>query len=204
MLSLTITALTLAGSAAAKHCTNVTVPVSIEARTGVFDNIITPVTNIDATTFARNQTQQGRNFTEFALSGYKTTSGTYQISAQFCQPDDAAANNPTVQILTHGIGFDKVWVDAPNLWEIPAHAHSYWDLPYNNFNYSYVDVATDKYKYCTLAYDRLGIGASTHGDPKNEIQISLEIAALAELTTMLRNGTFPGVSKAFKKVAHVG
>ena len=82
--------------------------------------------------------------------------------------------------------------------------YSYWDLSYNNFNYSYVDVATDGYKYCTLSYDRLGIGNSSHGEPLDEIQASLEVAALYELTMMLRNGTFPGVSTAFDKVVHVG
>ena len=80
----------------------------------------------------------------------------------------------------------------------------YWDSSYNNFNYSYVDVATDVYKYNTLSYDRLGIGASSHGEPLNEIQSFLEVAALAELTKMLRNGTFPGVSTAFKTITHVG
>lgn len=80
----------------------------------------------------------------------------------------------------------------------------YWDSSYNNFNYSYVNYATDCAKYCTLNYDRLGIGNSSHGEPLNEIQSFLEIAALAELTTMLRTGTFPGVSQSFGKVVHVG
>jgi len=80
----------------------------------------------------------------------------------------------------------------------------YWDIPYNNFNYSYIDVAVDDYKYCTLSYDRLGIGNSSHGEPLNEIQSYLEVAALAELTDMLRNGTFPGVKHAFEKITHVG
>lgn len=176
----------IAGSAAAKTCMNMSVPVTISARTGVFD-IAVPQTNLDATTFAQNQTQQGRNFTETALSGYATTAGTYNISAEFCTPSSTNTTT-TVQILTHGIGFDK----------------TYWDLSYNNFNYSYVDVATDVYKYSTLAYDRLGIGNSSHGEPLDEIQSFLEIAALAELTMMLRNGTFPGVQQAFSKVTHVG
>lgn len=80
----------------------------------------------------------------------------------------------------------------------------YWDSSYNDFNYSYVNVATDTYKYCTLNYDRLGLGNSSHGEPLNEIQSFLEIAALAELTMMLRNGTFPGVNQTFSKVTHVG
>lgn len=103
-----ITLVMLAGSAAAKTCINMTVPVTISARTGVF-NIALPETNLDATTFIQNQTQQGRNFTETALSGYATTAGTYNISAQFCMPSsmNTTTTKPTVQILTHGIGFDK-------------------------------------------------------------------------------------------------
>lgn len=102
----------LAGSAAAKKCINMTVPVTISARNAVFD-IPVPQTNLDATAFIQNQTQQGRNFTETALSGYATTAGTYHISAQFCMPSsmDATTADPTLQILTHGIGFDKTSVD---------------------------------------------------------------------------------------------
>ena len=80
----------------------------------------------------------------------------------------------------------------------------YWDQSYSDFKYSYVNVATDTYKYSTLAYDRLGIGNSSHGEPLNEIQSFLEVAALAELTLMLRNGKFPKVNQGFKKVTHVG
>ena len=97
-----------AASAAAKSCTNLTVPVTISARTGVF-NIPVPQTNYDATAFIQNQTQQGRNFTETALAGYATTAGMYEISAQLCRPSDLDTTTtlPTLQILTHGIGFDK-------------------------------------------------------------------------------------------------
>ena len=192
----------LASLAAAKTCINATVPVNVDARTGLF-NIATPLTNLDATTLASNFTQQGRNFTQFALEGYQTINKRYNISTEFCMPDSMAssqgswgsssATSPVVQVLTHGIGFDK----------------AYWDLSYNNYNYSYVDYATDHYGYCTLAYDRLGIGNSSHAvDPLatvDEIQASLEIAALHELTQMLRAGTFPSaLGHAFQKVIHVG
>lgn len=82
--------------------------------------------------------------------------------------------------------------------------YRYWDNSYNDFNYSYVNVATDKYKYSTFAYDRLGIGNSSHGEPLNEIQSFLEVAALAELTMKLRNGTVEGISQKFDKIIHVG
>ena len=80
----------------------------------------------------------------------------------------------------------------------------YWNFPYNNFNYSYVENAVDVHKFCTLSYDRLGIGLSSHGEPLNEIQAPLEIAALKALTDMFRAGSFPGVPRAFKKIVHVG
>ncbi|KAH7336492.1 hypothetical protein BKA65DRAFT_527260 [Rhexocercosporidium sp. MPI-PUGE-AT-0058] len=98
--------------------------------------------------------QQGRNFTDLAIVGYGTTSGTYNISTQFCMPDSSNVTAPTVQVLTHGIGFDK----------------TYWDSPYAGYNYSYVNTAVDQFKYCILSLDRLGVGNSSHGEPLNEIQ----------------------------------
>ena len=92
-----------------------------------------------------------------------------------------------VQVLTHGIGFDR----------------SYWNLPFNDFNYSYTNTAVDTFGFATLSYDRLGIGASQHGDPLNIVQSWLQIAALEALSTMLRAGSIPGVPK-FNKVLHVG
>jgi pimeloyl-ACP methyl ester carboxylesterase len=114
-------------------------------------------------------------------------SGNYNIEATLCHPDQGPSS--TLQILTHGIGFDR----------------SYWDFPYDNYNYSYVAEATDLYNYSTFFYDRLGIGQSSHGEPVNEIQSPLEIAALQLVTTMLRNGTLRGCEgyKASKTI-HVG
>lgn len=66
--------------------------------------------------------------------------------------------------------------------------------------------ATDDYGYSTFTWDRLGIAQSQHGDAVNEIQSSLEIAALLELTAQLRRGAITGVgpSGGFGKVVHVG
>lgn len=94
----------IAASPAGKTCSNVTVPVTITSRNAVFGNIPVPQTNAEATLFAQNQTRQGSNFTAIALSGYHTVSGTYNISAEYCH---TGKNATAVQILTHGIGFDK-------------------------------------------------------------------------------------------------
>ncbi|KAI4177132.1 MAG: hypothetical protein LQ343_000614 [Gyalolechia ehrenbergii] len=182
-----LTATLLATSVVAKQCTNITVPVSISARNGVF-NIPTLRGNADATTFAQNLTSIRGNFTEEALLGYATVTGVYDISAKFCKPETENGTNPTVQLLTHGLGFDK----------------TYWDLPYNNFNYSYIDVAVDQYGFCTLSIDRLGEGNSSKADPLDVLQVPAEMSALYELTIMLRNGTLPSVPQAFNKVVHVG
>jgi hypothetical protein len=99
----------LSGYAAARTCMNATVPVDISARQGVFTWKI-PESNLDVTEFILNVTEQGRNFTAAALGGYQTTTGRYNISTQFCMPSNMSFSNltnPTVQVLTHGIGFDK-------------------------------------------------------------------------------------------------
>jgi len=97
----------LAAPAIARNCVNLTVPINISSRNAVF-NLDVPQTNLDATTFIQNNTQQGHNFTDTALTGYATVSGSYKISARFCAPSEAqTVSSSTVQILTHGIGFDK-------------------------------------------------------------------------------------------------
>lgn len=67
-----------------------------------------------------------------------------------------------------------------------------------------INTAVDDFGYCTLSIDRLGIGLSSHGEPKNEIQSFLEVQALAAVTRMLRNGTIPTVNHSFSRVVHVG
>ncbi|KAL8645074.1 MAG: hypothetical protein Q9226_007466 [Calogaya cf. arnoldii] len=185
--SVFITPLVLIGSVAAKQCLNITVPVSISARNGVF-NIPTLQGNADATTFAQNLTSIRGNFTQEALLGYETVAGQYDVNVKFCKPDAENGTNPTVQVLTHGLGFDK----------------TYWDLPFNDYNYSYIDVAVDHYGFCTLSIDRLGEGNSSKADPLSVLQAPAEMSALYELTMMLRNGSLPNVPQAFNKVVHVG
>ncbi|KZF24214.1 hypothetical protein L228DRAFT_266570 [Xylona heveae TC161] len=189
---LLLSILWLNDSAVAKVCTNITVPVSISARNAVF-NLSPLQSNLDAATFTRNYTSIKANFTETTLTGYDTIHGDFNISAKFCRPGVTGSTfnskNGTVQLLTHGIGFDK----------------TYWDLSYNNYNYSYTDVAVDQYGFSTLSHDRLGVGNSSHPeDALNIVQASAEVEILLELTKMLREGTLPGINSAFSKVVHIG
>lgn len=188
MASLWLLALAaFAATTAAKVCVNITIPMNVTARNAIFDNWDIPITNLDVTTFAMNGSRQGHNGSAEALTGYADVSGSYKLSAKYCTPNNGSKSS-IIQLLTHGIGFDK----------------TYWDMSFNNYNYSYLNTAVDGYCYDTLTYDRLGIGNSTHGDPRNEIQIYLEVAALAELTNMVRNGDVPGINKTYEKVIHVG
>ncbi|KAK5096024.1 hypothetical protein LTR70_009224 [Exophiala xenobiotica] len=176
----------LASTAAAARCQNLTIPISVSARNGQFD-VKNPTDNIEATNFALRMARQGHNYTMESLIGYHTVSGDYNISATYCEPD--AGPGQVLQILTHGIGFDR----------------SYWDFSYNNYNYSYVREAVDQHGYSTFAWDRLGIGMSTRfQDPINEGQLWIETAAVQSLTESFRNQQISGVSAQFQNIVHVG
>ncbi|KKK12610.1 hypothetical protein AOCH_002275 [Aspergillus ochraceoroseus] len=169
--------LLLTGAVAARVCENRTIDITVSAQNAVFNNLTTPKTNEEATGFAVDASTQGFNATDQALTGYASITGPYKLSTQYCSPNGRTSGPaPVLQILTHGFGYDKV----------------YWDLPYNAYNYSYIDDALSL-GYATLSYDRLGIGNSSHGDAKSEIQTPLEVAALAQLIDMVRNGSYPGI-----------
>ncbi|KAK8138606.1 hypothetical protein PG984_001986 [Apiospora sp. TS-2023a] len=144
-----------------------------------------PAINIDVTNFVLNITQPGHNFTQTVLDEYVTVSGNYSIAATYCESDRGPGK--TLQVLTHGIAFDR----------------SYWDFPFNNYNYSYVNQAIGR-GYSAFFFDRLGLGQSSHGEPVNEIQSWLEVSALDDLTTMLRENSIPEIKAKFDKIVHVG
>ncbi|KAI3399302.1 hypothetical protein diail_7257 [Diaporthe ilicicola] len=178
-------AFVLTGLSSARKCTDLTLDVPVVSRNAVF-NRTTPKNDIDVTNFILDFTRQSHNATAESLTGYRTIKKTYTVAATYCEPDSGPSD--TVQLLTHGIGFDR----------------TYWDLSFNNYNYSYVARANDEYGYSTFAWDRLGIAQSQHGEPVNEIQASLEIAALHTLTKYLREGSIDCIDSGFKKVVHVG
>jgi hypothetical protein len=100
-------ALLLAGFVSANTCSNFSIPIEISARQGVFPNIPAE-SNLEVTAFAQEFSQQGRNYSATILQGYATVQGKYEISAKYCQPENT--NGSTIQLLSHGIGFDKTYV----------------------------------------------------------------------------------------------
>ncbi|KAL7911331.1 hypothetical protein GGI35DRAFT_447174 [Trichoderma velutinum] len=177
--------LAFATAVAARKCHDLTIPISISALNNVY-NLPTPETEIDVTNFFLDSVRPGSNFGNKILTGQKTVSGHYTIAATYCQPDHGPGE--TLQILTHGVGFDR----------------AYWDYPFNSHNYSYVAKAVDDHGYSTFSWDRLGVGASSKGEPINEIQQFLEVAALTELSTMLRKGSVKGINAKFSRYVYAG
>lgn len=64
------------------NCHDLTIAVTISARNGVF-NVPPTQSNIDATNFILNLTQQGHNYSQSVLTGYATIAGTYGIAATY-------------------------------------------------------------------------------------------------------------------------
>ncbi|CAI6336174.1 unnamed protein product [Periconia digitata] len=93
-----------AASASALACNNLTLTVEISARQSRFQKF--PIqTNIDTQAFAQDFTRRGHNYSAELFQGWQQLSGAYKISARYCRP--FKGHSSAVQLLTHGIGFDK-------------------------------------------------------------------------------------------------
>jgi pimeloyl-ACP methyl ester carboxylesterase len=145
-----------------------------------------------ATSFANSVTDQ-LIFppTSAPAANLSTLTTVFNISAEYCTPAKVGVNDSTtLQLLTHGIGFNR----------------SYWDLYLpgapHDAQYSYINSATGA-GYSTLSWNRLGIEPSTVADPYTEVQALVELAVLTGLTTLVRAGNVTQVPKP-AKIIHVG
>lgn len=103
----TFVASLLTGYVAAKQCQTISIPVDISSRQGLFNKV--PVeSNLDVSAFATRFNEFQFNYTASLLTGYQTLQKSIEISAQYCTPD--GGSNGIVQLLSHGIGFDKTYV----------------------------------------------------------------------------------------------
>ncbi|TVY80515.1 hypothetical protein LSUE1_G003311 [Lachnellula suecica] len=111
-------------------------------------------------------------FMQQLMAGTQTVGGTYDIGATLCTPANNLAPD-TVEILTHGVGFDR----------------NYWDFAPG---YSYVDVAA-QYNHATFFYDRLGVGESSKPDALNVVQSPLEVEILQSLINKVSDGAISNI-----------
>lgn len=108
---LTGLALVAAATCAARQCANIVIPVDISSRQGEFKDI--PMeSNLDIGAFALHRASFQGNYSAELLTGYQTVKGRYNISAQYCHPDKGSSGS--IQLLSHGIGFDKTYVHHPH------------------------------------------------------------------------------------------
>jgi pimeloyl-ACP methyl ester carboxylesterase len=146
--------------------------------------ILPPLTNgYEATELLLEAEKRDANPNTTLLLGKPVNiSATYSIGATYCPPTNKSSG--IVQLLSHGIGFDR----------------SYWNLD-GELNFKAAAVASG---YATLFYDRLGTGLSSHPDPYTTVQVPTELAILVELTKLLKDGKIsPKIPKP-KKIVHVG
>ncbi|CAK4032900.1 alpha beta-hydrolase [Lecanosticta acicola] len=161
-------------------CVSGLVPVQATAMNMRF-NLSLPTNQSQVTEMFVESVTSGSMAMQKIMEGTQMINGSYQIGATLCTP----ANNTKpsgVQILTHGIGFDR----------------SYWDFAPG---YSYVDVATQN-NYATFFYDRLGVGMSSKPDAISVVQSFMELEIANVLAKNLKNGTYSGLS--FQKVVGAG
>ncbi|KAI5271244.1 alpha/beta-hydrolase [Aureobasidium subglaciale] len=123
----------------------------------------------------------GSTFAQSIMGGMQTITGNYTIGATLCMPANGTIPS-SVQLLTHGIGFDRY----------------YWDFAPG---YSYVDYAVGQ-GYATFSYDRLGVGKSATPDPVQVVQGPLEASIANQLALSLRNSAFANAN--FSTVIGVG
>ena len=115
--------------------------------------------------------------------------GPFNMRGRFCEPEvDVPSNRDRLQILVHGITFDR------NYW-------SALDLPGYETNHSWIDYAS-KQGYPTLSVDRLGNGVSDHPDRTFAVTLSNHVDTFHDLITQIRNNRSLG--RSFAEIIYVG
>ncbi|KAJ3482976.1 hypothetical protein NLG97_g7426 [Lecanicillium saksenae] len=125
-----------------KNCHDIKVPVHVATTIKQF-NFVPTDKDADTTNFFLEFTRHDSDFmTRIVKSDNTQIKKDYTLAATICHPKSGPSD--TLQILTHGVGFDR----------------SYWDYPFANYNYSYVAHALEA-GHSTLSWDRLGIAESS-------------------------------------------
>ncbi|KAK5123836.1 hypothetical protein LTR85_002472 [Meristemomyces frigidus] len=162
-------------------CVSGTFPVTANTTRNIKFNYKLPQNQSQVTeTFVEIATD-GSPLVEQIVGGLQSAGGTFSIGGTLCTPANDTAPKG-VQLLTHGVGFDRY----------------YWDFAPG---YSYVDAAVQN-GYAAFFYDRLGVGVSEQPDALNVVQAALEVEIAHELACMLRNGTYS--NNKFEDVIGVG
>ncbi|CAI6335125.1 unnamed protein product [Periconia digitata] len=163
-------------------CVTGLVDVPVVANTTIV-NYPGPANNYEFTEFITNYARSQSTFPAY-IGDTRQVSDTFSIFSKLCVPNDAvqASKLSSLQFLTHGGTTD----------------YNYWDFA---AGYSYVDAAAEQ-GYATFSYDRLGIGKSSHPDPKQIVQGPLQVDLAHVLIQKMKAGSIGGIR--FNSVVGVG
>ncbi|KAL2835665.1 Alpha/Beta hydrolase protein [Aspergillus pseudoustus] len=171
-------------------------PLALAGRPLCFDfnlpvQVTVPITKFSVSPFHNNSESTSLLVNSVArtanvqnlVAGEANINRAYNINFRYCEPGRGVLRNGIVQVLTHGLGFDK----------------SYWDFE----GYSYIASATTA-GYSTLSYDRLGVGRSELADPYLDVQAATQVAILEQASELLKGGKLSSKIPIPKKLVHVG
>lgn len=190
-LSLRATGAAAAVKVKAYNCTSFMVAVPVDNITTIVPPFPPPLDPYQTVALANNFTAAIALSDSGGKPNLTSLTATFDISVEYCTPARLDSKTPkTLQILTHGVGFNRTYWDfyAPGKPDDPQ--------------YSYVNVATGA-GHSTLAWNRLGHPPTTVADPYTEIQAPVEQAVLIALTTLIRAGNITQVPVPDKDI-HVG
>lgn len=174
-----------ASAVAAQQCQNITIPVSVNATNSVLNqNAPYPQNQSQVTAFISSFITIPQPSSANFINGTFQNVETYNITATYCPATTNSTSKKALQILVHGIGFDK----------------SYWDFTPATSYVAPIRAAG----YDTLAIDRLGCGSSSKPDGRDQVQTATHVDYLSSITLQARAGTLPGVNTSYAETVHVG
>lgn len=103
-------------------CVSSTIPIQASTSKNIAFNYSIPQNQSQVTQAFISMVSGGSTFAQSIMTGMQSVNGTYNISATYCTP----ANNTkptTVEILTHGVGFNRYL--SLHIPRIGYHAHSH-------------------------------------------------------------------------------
>lgn len=166
-------------------CSEFKIPVQVNT----MNFYINPNVN---STAALNNTMQNIFSGLVNLVSNVTVSGTYNISARYCEPEFRnSSRSNTIQLLVHGITYTK----------------DYWSglgAPGNGYDgdtYSWIAYASQQ-GYPTLSIDRLGNGESDRPSGLTVVQMGTHIEVTQGIINALKRGLIG--RRAFNKIIYVG
>lgn len=181
-----VLSLAAVGLVAGQTCTNITIPVRVNTTNSMISNVTAPLpaNQSQVTDFFQRFVQQPQPQANYFINGTYQNTAQYNITATYCVPASGVNASKPLQILIHGIGFDK----------------SYWNFTYET---SYVRRAVAA-GYATLALDRLGEGNSSYPDGRNQVQTYTHRDVVYAINQAAKNGSLPGGAAPFRRTVLVG